>query len=101
RAMEYIDANLDGDSSIGVLAAECRLSSSHFARAFKATTGVPPHRWLMHRRIDRAAKLLINEKLTISEVAQLCGFADQSHLARVFGRSRGCSPANWRRQKMA
>ena len=101
RALEYIDANLDGDPSIGLLATECRLSSSHFARAFKAETGIPPHRWLMHRRIDRASKLLINEKLTISEVAQLCGFADQSHLARVFVRSRGCSPANWRRQKMA
>jgi AraC family transcriptional regulator len=101
RALEYIDANLDGDPSIGLLAAECRLSSSHFARAFKTTTGVPPHRWLINRRIDRASKLLISETLTISEVAQLCGFVDQSHLARVFARRRGCSPANWRRQKLA
>jgi AraC family transcriptional regulator len=101
RALEYIDANLDGDPSIRLLAAECRLSSSHFARAFKATTGVPPHRWLMNRRIERASELLINETLTICEVAQLCGFVDQSHLARVFARSRGCNPASWRRQKLA
>lgn len=97
RAYDYIDAHLHGDPSISDLASECRLSASHFARAFRQSSGVPPHRWLLMRRIERAKQLMLEGELALAQIALTCGFVDQSHLTRVFARSEGCSPARWRR----
>ncbi len=97
RACAFIEAHLDGDPSISELAGECRLSASHFARAFRQTTGLPPHRWLMTRRIARAKELLLQGNLELAQIALACGFVDQSHLTRAFGQSEGLSPAKWRR----
>jgi len=96
-AREFIDANLDGDPSITQLASECRLSSSHFARAFKQTMGMPPHRWLTKRRIERAKQLLQKTDSQLADIALACGFADQSHFVRVFSQGEGHSPGLWRR----
>jgi AraC family transcriptional regulator len=96
RATAFIEANLDGDPSIAVLAAECRLSASHFARAFRHSTGMPPHQWLMKRRIERAKELLLDGKSELVQVALACGFVDQSHFTRVFARFEGRSPGKWR-----
>ena len=96
-ACEFIEANLDRDPSIADMAAECRLSSSHFAKAFKQTTGAPPHAWLTTRRIEHAKRLLSETRLNLAEIALACGFVDQSHLSRIFVRSEGCSPGRWRR----
>ena len=97
RAYEFIEANLDGDPSILEMAGLCGLSSAHFAKAFKRTTGAPPHAWLLKRRIERAKQLLNETTLELSEVALACGFVDQSHLSRVFMKREGCSPGKWRR----
>jgi AraC family transcriptional regulator len=96
RVREFIDAHLNGDPSVTDLARECRLSESHFARAFKHATGVPPHRWMMKRRIERAKQLLLQGNLAIAEIALACGFVDQSHLTRNFVRAEGCGPGKWR-----
>ncbi|WP_331373360.1 AraC family transcriptional regulator [Sinorhizobium chiapasense] len=96
RAKELLEANLDGDISLRALAMECGLSRSHFTRAFRATTGVAPHQWLLQRRIERAKDLLHDTKQTIAEVALSCGFADQSHFTRIFTRVVGTSPHAWR-----
>lgn len=98
RVKEYIDAHLDTGISLLQLAALCKLSPSQFGRAFKASTGITPHRWLLERRIDRARHLLLRSRKTMGEIAQLCGFADQSHLAREFRRREGVSLSEWRRQ---
>ena len=90
-------ARLNGEVTLEVLAQECGLSRSHFARAFKKATGLPPHRWLLDRRIERARELLLNSPLPIADVADLCGFADQSHFTRVFTNALGVSPGEWRR----
>jgi AraC family transcriptional regulator len=58
RACEFIVANLAGDPSIAEIAVECGLSSSYFAKAFKQTTGVPPHAWLSMKRVEQAKRLL-------------------------------------------
>src|SRR5271156_11585 len=58
RAKELLSANLQGDVSTADLARECSLSVSHFARAFRQTTGLPPHQWLLRHRIDEAHTLL-------------------------------------------
>ncbi|MEA2732679.1 MAG: AraC family transcriptional regulator [Acetobacteraceae bacterium] len=97
RAKELLIAQLNGEVTLEALAQECGLSRSHFARAFKTTTGLPPHRWLLDRRIERARELLLNSALPIADVADLCGFADQSHFTRVFTNALGVSPGKWRR----
>jgi AraC-like DNA-binding protein len=97
RAKEIIEANLAGEIPLAELARECGLSTSHFSRAFKDTTGAPPHQWLMQRRIENAMRLLRNRQLSLSEVALACGFSDQSHFTRVFTRFSGTGPGAWRR----
>jgi AraC-like DNA-binding protein len=91
--------DLTKDPSLAELASLCGLSVSHFARAFKQGTGTPPHRWLISKRVERAQKLLVASDAPISEIAQTCGFADQSHLTRVFTRAVGASPGVWRRER--
>jgi AraC-like DNA-binding protein len=81
------------------VAAECNLSVSHFAHAFRRTFGRPPHRWLMERRIDAVKNLLLTSRSTLAEVASQCGFADQSALSRTFKRVLGESPGEWRRSR--
>jgi AraC family transcriptional regulator len=97
RARDFINANLAGDPSISEVANECGLSSSYFTRAFKQTTGVPPYRWLTKQRVERAKELLQDPRRDLVDIAQLCGFVDQSHFTRVFSRSEGHSPGRWRR----
>jgi AraC-like DNA-binding protein len=97
RAKEIIEANLDDEVPLTQLARECGLSIGHFSRAFKNTMGIPPHQWLLHRRIENAMRLLRNRQLSLPEVALACGFSDQSHFTRVFTKLSGTSPGAWRR----
>src|SRR6202795_1481469 len=99
RAKEAMDANLDREIHIAQLAYECGLSASQFARAFRQSTGCPPHRWLLQRRIERAQNLLLTSDKTLPEIASSCGFSDQSHLTRAFGQTVGTPPGLWRRTK--
>ncbi|MBB6253653.1 helix-turn-helix domain-containing protein [Nitrospirillum iridis] len=99
RAKDFLVANLTGDVAMAEVAAQCGLSRSHFIKAFRETTGQTPYRWLMDRRVDRARDLL-RGPLPIAEVALACGFADQSHLTRVFAAATGLPPAAWRRRQM-
>jgi AraC-like DNA-binding protein len=97
RAKELMNASLDKDISVARLASECGLSGSHFARAFRQTTGRPPYRWLLERRVETAQGLLLNSQTSLREIATACGFSDQSHLTRAFTRIVGTSPGAWRR----
>lgn len=97
RVKECIEAHLGTGISVLQLAAECNLSPSQFNRAFKASTGTTPHQWLVERRVDRARDLLLRSRKTMAEIAQLCGFTDQSHLAREFRRREGIGLREWRR----
>ena len=99
RARELIDARLDGTLSLAELAQECRLSVRHFARAFRQSTGQSPHRWLTERRLDKARGLLESSARSLSEIAEDCGFASQSHFTRVFTHRVGTSPGAWRRDR--
>src|SRR5436190_20523034 len=100
RAVRLLLGDLAQEISVERLAAQCGLSRSHFGRAFKATMGLAPHRWLTHIRIARAQEMLAG-RTSIAEIALHCGFADQSHLTSVFNAVTGCSPAAWRRQRRA
>jgi AraC family transcriptional regulator len=100
RPIEFLAANLHGDISLASVAAECDLSISHFAHAFRRTFGRPPHRWLVERRIDAVKDLLRTSHLTLAEIASKCGFADQSALNRSFKRALGESPGAWRKSRL-
>jgi AraC family transcriptional regulator len=97
RAKEILSANLDGGVPLKDVARECGLSVSHFSRAFRVTAGAAPYRWLMTRRVEAAKEKLRDGRLSLSEVALACGFADQSHLTRIFTGMVGLSPGAWRR----
>lgn len=99
RALELLSANLAGDVSLSSVAAACNLSLSHFTRAFRRSTGVPPHRWLLARRVEVARVMLHDTDQPLAEIAGACGFADQSHFTRVFRQHVGVSPGAWRRRK--
>lgn len=97
RATELLAERLDTDIDIAGVAATCGLSSRQFQRAFKRSLGMAPHRWQIEQRLERARGLIRCREQTLSEIAQSCGFADQSHLGRLFKRRYGVSPAAYRR----
>jgi AraC family transcriptional regulator len=99
RATEFLESNLQSNTSLYSVAAECELSVSHFARAFRKTFGMPPYRWLIERRVDRAKTYLLHSDLPLADIALRCGFADQSALNKSFRRLLMQSPGEWRRSK--
>lgn len=98
RVLEYIDAHLNNELGLAELAAIAGLNSHHFAHAFKITTGVPPHQFIMDRRINASCLRLEKAEESISDIALACGFASQSHFTKVFRRFVGTTPAKYRRQ---
>ncbi|MDO1583047.1 helix-turn-helix domain-containing protein [Rhizobium oryzicola] len=96
RAIEIMEARLDGDIPIAAVAQACGLSSAYFTRAFKLSTGLPPHRWLQRMRIDRARDMMRDTGQPLPEIATHCGFVDQSHFTRVFSSIVGMTPGAWR-----
>jgi AraC-like DNA-binding protein len=99
RAKEFIEANLHRDATLTEIAEQCGLSTSHFARAFRNTTGRPPHRWLNERRVETAKRLLLDQGLSLAAIAASCGFSDPSHFSRVFSNTTGETPGSWRRSR--
>jgi len=67
------------------------------SRAFRQSTGVPPHRWRLNERVERAKDLLRDPALSLADVALACGFGDQSHFTRMFTAAVRLSPGLWRR----
>jgi len=98
RAVEkYIDEHLDGCPTLAQLAAVVRLNPYHFARQFKAATGLPPHQYVILRRVERAKQLLqAGTDLSLAEVALRAGFSDQSQFSRHFKRLVGVTPGQFR-----
>jgi AraC family transcriptional regulator len=95
-AKEYLHEHLIGEVSMVHLAGLTRLSLSRFARGFKASTGLPPYRWLLKERIVRAQSLMAVTRSPIADIATMVGFADQSHFTKAFRRVTGTTPRYWR-----
>ena len=95
--LEYIHEHLDAELCLDRLAGLAHLSPYHFARLFKNSTGLPPHQYVIARRIERAKELLRErERLPLAEVAAEVGFACQSHFTRHFKRLVGVTPKRFR-----
>lgn len=84
------------DYTLDVLAAEAGLTNSHFCRVFKRATGTSPHQFVMKARLDRARDVLSQSTLSIARVAEMTGFASQSHFTRAFRQYFGQTPSDWR-----
>jgi AraC-like DNA-binding protein len=97
RVQDYIDSHLSEELELEQLARAAGLSLHHFARAFKTSVGVPPHQFVLKRRLSLARDLLTSTDRPIADIAISAGFSDQSHLARHFRQSFGVSPIAFRR----
>ena len=98
RAVELLQEHLDGELRLETLAGECRLSTSHFARAFRRSFGTSPHRYLTLRRVEIAKVLLAETNSSLVEIAAETGFTDQAALTRTFANVVGATPGKWRRE---
>jgi AraC family transcriptional regulator len=95
--LEYIEEHLDADLTLAQLAAVAHRSAYHFARQFTAATGMPPHQYVIARRVERAQQLLHpDQDLALAEIAVRVGFADQSQFSHHFKRVVGVTPRQFR-----
>ena len=93
RVRDYVEAHLDEDVSLTVLADIAGLSPYHFSRSFKQAAVIGPQRYVIQRRLERAKRLLRRTHQPLAWIAQEAGFADQSHLTQIFRREMGVTPA--------
>jgi AraC family transcriptional regulator len=96
RCIALMEARLEGDLRLDELAREAGLSASHFIRSFRESTGKTPYQFLLERRVHRAQALMRDPCTSLTEVAKSSGFANQHHMARVFGRITGMTPSVYR-----
>ncbi|MEN5084426.1 AraC family transcriptional regulator [Bosea sp. TWI1241] len=100
RVVEMVRSDPAADISLAMLAREAGLTPSGFIRAFKRSTGVTPHRFILEERIRIAQALLSGTELPIAEVALATGFSSQSHLGTTFRAIAGISPGRWRQERL-
>ena len=96
RVRDYIEAHLDDDLSLTILADIACLSPYHFSRSFKEAAGVGPQRYVTQCRLERAKTLMRRSRQPLALIAQEAGFADQSHLTSIFRREMGVTPGRFR-----
>jgi AraC family transcriptional regulator len=95
--VEYIEDHLDASPTLEQMAAVARLSSYHFARQFKRATGLPPHQYVIMRRVERARQLLEGSSdIPLAQIAARAGFSDQSQFSHHFKRLVGVTPGQFR-----
>ncbi|VVN71598.1 helix-turn-helix domain-containing protein [Pseudomonas fluorescens] len=96
QLVEHIDNQLAEPISLGQLAGLCALSEYHFARMFRESFGLPPHQYLLARRLAHARQLLRNTSQPLGEIALACGFASASHFTNRFRQAVGGTPGEYR-----
>ena len=96
QVKEFVDENYSRDLKLAEMAQVAGMSSFHFAREFKRTTGTTPHQYLMKLRVEQAKALLAKNDLPLIEVGLQSGFSHQSHFTRLFRRFTGTTPHSYR-----
>jgi AraC-like DNA-binding protein len=99
RVTRYIDAHAGDGLDLAALGRAAGFSSSHFGRLFKTSVDMTPHAYVMHRRVAKAEELLQGSDKKEIEIACLCGFSDDTLMARWFRRVLGCRPSEIRAQR--
>jgi transcriptional regulator of acetoin/glycerol metabolism/AraC-like DNA-binding protein len=101
RVREFVESHLEAHIDLAALAAEARLSIYHFARAFRRSMGVSPHRYVLEQRVRRAKQLLLETDLPLATIASTAGFSDQGHFSRQFRGLVGATPSSYRKTRGA
>jgi AraC family transcriptional regulator len=96
RIKELVDAKIEDDLSLDEMAQSVALSTAHFARMFRKSTGETPHQFVLRQRIERAKEMLRAPDARVLDVAVACGFKTQQHFAQVFRDVCGVSPTEYR-----
>jgi AraC family transcriptional regulator len=96
RIRDYIDENVEERISVELLAGLANLSVCYFVRAFKQSTGLTPHDYLIRQRVEKTKQMLSATNMPLAEIALAAGFADQSHFARRFRQHVRMSPRDYR-----
>ncbi|MBW7965516.1 helix-turn-helix domain-containing protein [Bradyrhizobium sp. BR 10261] len=97
RLQDFIEANLEGEITLAAMASACGIGTKSFVRAFAATTGKSPYQYVIAARVERAKRLIEQDRLGLAEIALRCGFSHQEHLTRAFRRLTGQTPGRYRR----
>jgi AraC family transcriptional regulator len=98
QIIDYIIDRLDCNLSLAELAAIAQMSPTYFASLFKQSTGLAPHQYVIHRRIERAKQLLLQSELSIAQIANRVGFANSGHFNRHFKKLVGVTPKTIRQR---
>lgn len=100
-AMDHMMARLSDDIALDDLAAIVGLSPHHFCRAFRQSTGLPPHAWLTARRMEQAQALMVaHPTMGLTEIALSVGYQSQTSFGQAFKRAGGLTPSQWRRERL-
>jgi AraC family transcriptional regulator len=97
KLAEFIEAHLDEVISLQRLAEIAQLSRFHFGRSFKHSFGLPPHRYLINRRMERGKSLLRERARSVTEIGLMLGFSETSSFTTSFRRAMGVTPTEYRR----
>jgi len=96
RVVQYIQDNVERELPLAELSAVVHMSPYHFARLFKSSTGLSPHRFVVRHRIDQAQALLADQTVPIVVIARSVGFRTASHFTTTFRRFTGVTPSTYR-----
>ena len=97
KVLDYIDGHIAGPVLVADLCALISRSEAHFSRAFRHTFGESPHAFVIRRRLELAARYMLQTDASLGDIACRCGFTDQAHLCKLFRQSTGQTPGAWRR----
>jgi transcriptional regulator GlxA family with amidase domain len=101
KVLDYIDRHITNRVLVADLSALVWRSEAHFSRSFRGTFGRAPHAFVVRRRVELAAKNMLQTNMSLSDIALECGFVDHAHLCKHFRVVTGETPAAWRRAKRA
>ena len=99
--LDYVRRETSRAPTLKEMASIAGLSPTHFGRAFRATTGMAPHKYLQDLRMERARRLLETTKLSITQIALQCGFEQSTSFATSFKKLVGVSPRTWRAERQS
>ena len=101
RVLDYVRGETSSAPTLNEMASVAGLSPTHFGRAFRAATGMPPHKYLQDLRMERARCLLEMTRLSITEIALDCGYEQSTSFATSFKKLVGVSPRTWRAERQS
>src|SRR6201997_4022852 len=100
RIRELVHARMGDDLSLDEMAQSIGLSTAHFARMFRKSTGETPYQFVLRQRVERAKAMLCAPDARVLDVAVACGFKTQQHFAQVFRDVYGVSPTQYRQESL-